>query len=83
MPFVTPARRGRVRLCALVAGLILASTFSRAGVEAERAPRAKETEAAGSAPTGGLPLVPTRKIAFETDQGTWLSVDVAPDMLAA
>ena len=27
----------------------------------------------------GLPLVPTRTIAFETNQGTWLSVDVAPD----
>ena len=79
MPFVTPARRGRVHLCALVAGLVLASTFSRAGVEAERAARATEAEADGSAPTSGLPLVPTRRIAFETDQGTWLSVDVAPD----
>jgi Tol biopolymer transport system component len=26
-----------------------------------------------------LPLTPTRHIAFETDEGTWMSVDVSPD----
>ncbi len=26
----------------------------------------------------GLPLVPTRRIAFTTDEGTWLSVDASP-----
>ena len=26
-----------------------------------------------------LPLKPTRKIAFDTDEGTWMSVDVAPE----
>ncbi|WP_293851901.1 amidohydrolase family protein [Steroidobacter sp.] len=28
---------------------------------------------------GALPLMPTRHIAFETDQGTWLAPDLAPD----
>lgn len=27
----------------------------------------------------GLPLQPTRHIAFDTDEGTWMSVDVSPD----
>ena len=27
----------------------------------------------------GLPLKPTRKIEFTTDEGTWLSLDVSPD----
>ncbi len=27
----------------------------------------------------GLPLKPTRKIEFTTDEGTWMSVDVSPD----
>ncbi len=31
------------------------------------------------APGQVLPLKPTRKIAFETDEGTWLSVDLSPD----
>lgn len=26
-----------------------------------------------------LPLKPTRRIAFDTDEGTWMSVDIAPD----
>jgi Tol biopolymer transport system component len=34
---------------------------------------------AAVAPAPGLPLQPTRQITFETDRGTWLSVDVAPD----
>src|SRR3989304_7046770 len=35
------------------------------------APEGKEKE--------GLPLEPTRRIEFETDEGTWLSLDVSPD----
>jgi Tol biopolymer transport system component len=30
-------------------------------------------------PKKGLPLTATRNIAFTTDQGTWMSVDVSPD----
>ncbi|MDR3511355.1 MAG: amidohydrolase family protein [Caulobacteraceae bacterium] len=28
---------------------------------------------------GGLPLVPTRKVTFDTDEATWASLDVSPD----
>ncbi len=28
---------------------------------------------------GGLPLEPSRTISFETDEATWLSLDVSPD----
>jgi Tol biopolymer transport system component len=49
-------------------------------MEEGSAVRATAPGVAGTtAATDGLPLVPTRTIAFETDQGTWLSVDVAPD----
>src|SRR4051812_9534342 len=36
-------------------------------------------ETARAAGFTGLPLTPTRTIRFDTDTGTWLSVDVAPD----
>ncbi len=32
-----------------------------------------------AADKGGLPLKAERKIAFETDEGTWVSLDVSPD----
>src|SRR3989304_2859365 len=35
------------------------------------APEGKEKE--------GLPLEPTRRIEFETDEATWVSLDVSPD----
>src|SRR5512145_2294873 len=35
--------------------------------------------AAAVAPAPGLPLHATRQVTFETDRGTWLSVDVAPN----
>ena len=62
------ARAGRR---ARVAAILPAARWSAAA-------RAGAAEAGASA-TGGLPLEPTRTVAFETDQGTWLSVDVAPD----
>lgn len=30
-------------------------------------------------PGQGLPLPPQRRIAFDTDEGTWMSVDISPD----
>ena len=32
-----------------------------------------------AAQDGGLPLEPTRHLRFSTDEGTWMSADVAPD----
>ncbi|MBP6705481.1 MAG: PD40 domain-containing protein, partial [Vicinamibacteria bacterium] len=41
---------------------------------------AQETKATTpSSEKAGLPLKTERKIAFETDEGTWVSLDVAPD----
>jgi WD40 repeat protein len=34
---------------------------------------------AADSPAPGLPLQPTRTVRFETNEGTWLSVDVAPN----
>lgn len=34
---------------------------------------------ANDASTNDLPLVPTRHIRFDTDEGTWVSLDVSPD----
>ncbi len=41
----------------------------------------QKPDAAGSekTPTKALPLEPTRTISFETSEGAWLSLDVAPD----
>ena len=39
--------------------------------EAPKGPEGKGKE--------GLPLEPTRRIEFETDEATWLSLDVSPD----
>lgn len=35
--------------------------------------------ASGTAAAGALPLTPTRHIAFETEEGTWLAPDSSPD----
>jgi Tol biopolymer transport system component len=37
------------------------------------------TEAREQAPGGTLPMQPRRKIEFDTDEGTWMSLDVSPD----
>jgi len=47
----------------------------------------KRSDAAASPPSstaktywdGGLPMKPTRTIEFDTDEGSWMSVDVSPD----
>ena len=60
-------------LAALAGALLVA-----APAVAQDAPRA---DTAASARRGGaeLPLKPTRSLKFETDEGTWVSVDVSPD----
>ena len=44
---------------------------------AQDAPNQEKTSA--KAATKELPLEPTRTISFETNEGSWLSLDVAPD----
>ncbi len=71
---MTAARRRRVRsvvACAL--GCTAAMTLAAPAATPIAAGSGDDTAAPG------LPLQPTRKITFETDAGTWLSVDVAPN----
>ncbi|HWA95055.1 MAG TPA: amidohydrolase family protein [Terracidiphilus sp.] len=48
---------------------ILLAVFSSLAFCAETAPK----------PTDALPLQTTRTVSFDTDEGTWLSLDVSPD----
>ncbi len=54
-----------------------------AGVAVVACPVAAALPASGPAQAGtsavGLPLVPARRIRFDTDEGTWISLDVSPD----
>jgi Tol biopolymer transport system component len=68
---------------ARVARLLTALTFIAvvgAAPSAQDAP-AQKADAGKSekAPRKDLPLVPTRTISFETTEGSWLSLDTAPD----
>lgn len=55
------------RLALCVALLIFTPVFAQKGIDSTK----KETKE--------LPLEPERKIAFTTDTGTWISLDVSPD----
>ena len=39
----------------------------------------QQVSRASAADKGGLPLKAERKLAFDTDEGTWVSLDVSPD----
>ncbi len=43
------------------------------------AAQSADSAAENTAATNTLPLVPTRHIRFDTDEGTWISLDVSPD----
>ncbi len=61
----------RLIVTGLIASLVLGTGPGSEG--------AQEKSPGGAADKGGLTLKPERKIAFETDEGTWVSLDVAPD----
>lgn len=46
---------------------------------AEKDTPSREKEEAAKKKEEGLPLKPTRKVEFTTDEATWLSLDVSPD----
>ena len=56
----------------LLAAALLAARPAAAAAPADRA-------AILAAQPSALPLTPTRKIAFDTDEGTWMSMDISPD----
>jgi Tol biopolymer transport system component len=55
-----------MKFAAFVVSIGLAASLIAAEPEKEKAP-------------GKLPLKPERSVAFETDEGTWLSLDLSPD----
>lgn len=59
------------------ATLLLAAMALASGPAAAAEPVNAATQ--GTAAASALPLVPTRHIRFDTDEGTWLSLDVSPD----
>lgn len=63
------------------AGLALAAVITCLGASSAPLPPSAQTGpgAAASKEAAGLPLKPERTLAFETDEGTWMSLDVAPD----
>jgi Tol biopolymer transport system component len=60
-------------LLVLVLGVTAASAETRRSASATVEPDDKKDE------KFGLTLKPTRKIEFDTDEGTWMSLDVSPD----
>ena len=74
MKLVPPADSRTYRLLMLLFLLALSAPVALAQEKNEKKEEAKEEKK-----EEGLPLKPTRTIAFTTEEGTWLSLDVAPD----
>ena len=64
---------------ALTAATVLVATVDVFAAVTPVATADSTQDARAGTGSAGLPLVPTRTIKFETDEGTWLSVDVSPD----
>ena len=65
----------------LRSGLIVGSLIAALALFGGKSPVGAQEKSAAAAATekGGLPLKAERKIAFDTDEGTWVSLDVSPD----
>ncbi len=63
-----------------ILGLLILATLAAATVRAQEKDAQQSKEGAKSEKKEeGLPLKPTRKISFTTEEGTWMSLDVSPD----
>lgn len=58
-----------ISLVAIVAGIL----------PAQGKARSKPDTTSKTAPDSDLPVLPTRRATFATDEGTWMSLDVSPD----
>ena len=67
----------RIRLALFVTFCLC--TFSALSIETMAQETEKQEEEKKAKKKKGLPLEPTRKVQFETDEGTWLSLDVSAD----
>jgi Tol biopolymer transport system component len=65
-------RAGRV--LTLVLAVVMSSPVAAVAQPSAAADTSKKT-----APNTELPILPTRRTTFTTDEGTWLSLDVSPD----
>src|SRR5688572_31401819 len=67
----------------LLTGVVLASftgkTYSFSAVDEVPYADTSRKDTSKFTINTGLPLKPTRKISFSTNEGTWMSVDVSPD----
>jgi Tol biopolymer transport system component len=81
--FLKNRNRGLIAVPAvLLAGAVLATTSNNTGVTAWRHETPADTtrkDTVKYTEYKSLPLKPERKIAFATNEGTWMSVDVSPD----
>jgi Tol biopolymer transport system component/predicted amidohydrolase len=70
--------RGSRASIAILAHLpVMLAVSLHAGIARDQLP--VESVRPRQTPGQTLPLKPTRRIAFDTDEGTWMSVDLAPD----
>ena len=79
-PSVTQSSPPLMRLLSSTrAALLLGSTLVALATPLAAQDSTAARGGAATVPGGGLPLKTTRTIAFSTDEGTWMSVDVSPD----
>ena len=64
----------RLCACSILTGLLLMGALPPGGSKVQA-----QDAVAASAKKPGLPLKVERQIAFDTDEGTWVSLDVSPD----
>src|SRR5581483_8549822 len=62
-----------------LAAVFVSSSFAQAVAKAQDSAQAQEKKEEKKDEKKGLPLKPSRKVEFTTDEGTWLSLDVSPD----
>jgi Tol biopolymer transport system component len=58
---------------------LLAGAAARATPAVAQTVAQADSAAKAAARAGGLPLITTRTLKFSTNEGTWISLDVAPD----
>ena len=64
-------------LAALLAALFVTAVF--VPVAAAQTPQENDEAAAEARSNDTLPLITTRTMSFDTDEGTWISLDLSPD----
>ncbi len=81
MPDRTAASTGVLAVALCICTTAPASPSTHSALRAARSATAavQDTTKSGKKEKKGLPLEPARNVAFTTDHGTWMSVDVSPD----